>query len=470
MSDLNIRNFFHKFRLDILNLGFLTLLSPLYFYKLGQSSLSSWDEAWYGSIAGNILQSGNFLILWWNGSIYSDHPPAGFWIIALGQSVLGINEFGSRIGSAIFGMLGLYLVYLLGKEMFSRVVGFTSALALSSTYWYLYRARSGNLDIFLTVFFVLTFYLAIKASSEKKFLIPFGLSFGLLVLTKSTIPFAIIPALIVIFWKSNIKVKDLIKPVLVFILLIFPWFIAQYVYKPAAFFKYFLVGAPGVGKETDYLDNFKQIKEYLHFGVGKWFWPGVLGVIAGPLTLNKYLSALSLFCMSFFAPFILSEKGQLWHLIPLYPFMSLAFFGLIETASNLVCEKFLKKYKKILRIIVTLGLIVFCLYFAQMQIKRAWYEFIDIDKYITDEAILSKRAGAFPYRFYIDGPDFTPVAVFYSGKEVDKIWEGGLLPLFNSEEKFVLITEQWRLDKFSIPKESYKLITKDRDKILIIRE
>jgi 4-amino-4-deoxy-L-arabinose transferase-like glycosyltransferase len=459
-----------KYKWDFLSLGLISLLSPLYFYKLGQSSLGSWDEAWYADIARNILESGNILLLHWNGAVYSDHPPAGFWIIALFESVFGMNEFGVRVGSAIFGLLGLYLVYFLGKEICNRSVGLLSAIALSSTYWYLYRSRSGNLDIFLTVFFVLTFYLAVKASKNSKFLTPFAISFAMLILTKSVIPLTIIPALIIIFWKSNLKQRDLIKPGLLLGLVTLPWFIAQYVYKPDAFFKYFLIGAPGVGKQTDYLSNFKQIKEHLHFGVGKWFWPGILGILAAPFTLNKYLIAISIFCFSFFAPFAFSEKGQLWHLIPLYPFIILAFFGFTFVISKIVIQKFLQKHQKFLNIFVIGGLSIFCLYLSQMQIKRAWYEFINIDKYITDEAILSKKAGEFSYKFYIDGPDFTPVAVFYSHKNVDKVWEDGLVSLFESNQPFVLITEQWRLDKFQIPESEYKFIASDRDKILIVRD
>lgn len=458
------------YKIDFFNLGLLTFLSPLYFYKLSQSSLVSWDEAWYGAIARNILSSGNMLFLSWNGSIYSDHPPGGFWIIAFFEWVFGANEFGVRVGSAIFGLLGLYLTYLLGRELFSKIVGFASALALSSTYWYLFRSRSGNLDIFLTVFFILAIYLAVKSSKNPKFLLPFSLSLGMLVLTKSLIPFTILPALGIIFFRSKIRFKQIVFPVIAFLLLTLPWFVAQYFFDRGAFYKYFQTGTPGIGKETNYLANFKQIKEYLHFGVGKWFWPGVLGVLAGPLTLNRGLIVLSVFCISFFTPFVLSEKGQIWHLIPLYPFMILSFFGFLTIVSRLIIEKFFKRYKKELGVLVSLGLLGFSVYFSYLQIKRSWYEFIDIPKYISDEAILSEEAGKFPYKFYIDGSDFTPAAYFYSGKTVSKLWDEGLISLFDTGEKFVLITHKWRLEKFNITPDRYKLIKTDRDKILIVRD
>ena len=465
-----VRYFLSKYYPDIVNLTLLAFLSPIYFYKLGSSSLVSWDEAWYGSIARNILERGSVFILWWNGNVYSDHPPAGFWMIALSQLIFGANEIGTRAASAVFAMAGLVLTYLLGKELFSRTTGLAGALALSSAYWYIYRARSGNLDIFLTVLFIATFFFAVKASKNAKYLIPFVCSFGLLILTKSVIPLTIIPSLAVIFFGSKLTLKEIKRPVFIFLLVTMPWFISQRLFSPSGLTKYFLIGAPGVGQSTDYLKNFQQIKDYLHYGIGKWFWPGVLGVFGGIFSFNRGLLAISVFCLCFFAPFAFSAQGQLWHLIPLYPFMILGFFGFSEILAKLVIEKILRKYQKGLKVLLAVGLLGFSFYYSAIQIRRSWYEFIDIPKYFSDEAILSKKAGEFPYDFYIDGTDFTPVAVFYSHKDVNKIWEGGLLPLFESKQKFVLIVEQWRLDKFHIPASSYQVIAKDRDKILLLKK
>ena len=126
--------------------------------------------------------------------------------------------------------------------------------------------------------------------------------------------------------------------------------------------------------------------------------------------------------------------------------------------------------QKILSGLLAVGLVGFSFYFSWMQIKRSWYEFIDIPGYFSDEALLSIEAGKFPYDFYIDGADFTPVAVFYSRKDVNKLWEEGLAPLFESGKRFVLITHQYRLDRFNIPTNRYRIIGQDRDKILIIKE
>src|SRR5687768_4222941 len=129
-------NFISKFKLDLLLIFLIFLTSPLFFYKLGDSSLVSWDEAWYGGIARNILQSGNIFHLQFNDKYYFDHPPFGFSLIAGSQKIFGINEFGTRFTPALCGLLTLVVVYLLGKQLFSRSVGFLSALSLLSAPWF----------------------------------------------------------------------------------------------------------------------------------------------------------------------------------------------------------------------------------------------------------------------------------------------------------------------------------------------
>ena len=434
---------------------FLPLL-PLFFYKLGQSSLTSYDEAWYGSIAKQIIQNGDLINLNWNGLDYIDHPFFGFWLIAAAIKLIGDNALAVRLPSAIFGFLSLLITYLLGKELFNKLVGFTSAIALSSSYWFLFRARSGNLDIPLTFFFLLTLFLAVKAVKIKKFILPWSISFALLLLTKTLVPITIIPSLIIIFWKK-IKLKDLIKP-LGFVTLIFLfWVITQQINNPNFLRRYFNIGLPGVSVETDYFHNLKLMKDYLYLGIGRWFWPSIVSLIFGIFLRERRFFMLSIFFLTFYIPFIFSEKGHIWHLIPLHPIMLLSLFGFLYV--------FLTKILKN-KLAVTVIILGFCFSLSFIQIKRAWIEFIDIPAFISDEEILSREAGKYPEKFYIDG-EFMPSANFYSNKEVRQIRAEGLIPLFEKGEPFILITYQWRLDKEKIEKEKYEIIKSDRDKILI---
>jgi hypothetical protein len=480
------KTFFKKYYFDVVSIICLTFTLPLFFYKLGQSSLVSWDEAWYAEIARNILQSGNLFSLFWNGAGYFDHPPVGFWLIAISELIFGNSEFGVRASSALFGFLSLIVTYLLGRELFNKTVGFCSAIGLSSSFWFLFRARSGNLDIFLTFFFILTFYTAVKSTKDPRFLIPFGLSFALLILTKTGIPLTIVPALIIIFWGTIFKPKQILWPIGIFLGMIGLWLTTQLLTNMSFFQRYLMIGAPGVQADTSYLDNFKLAKTYLHDGIGKWFWPGVLGTVFSLITLNKKYYIFPIFIISFFTPFIFSSKGHIWHLIPLHPFMILSFFSVVYFLGEKIVRhidtkilnkfdfnvKLRKKLTQYLNILISLFLISFTLYITSIQINSAWVQFIDTTKYISDEQILSSEAGTSEGQFFIDD-DFGPTAVWYSGKEVRQLRDEDIRRLFDKQGQFaqvrdfVLITKQYRLDDQNISPESYSVIKSDRDKILV---
>lgn len=474
---LSLSNRFVKSnRIDLLIIFLLLLTFPIFFYKLHQSSLVSFDEAWYADIARNIIKFKNPLVLYFNGNSYTDHPPAGFWLMSISMVFLGINEFGARFASALAGLVSLIVLYLLGKELFNKIVGLLSAIALSSATWFLFRARSGNLDIILTMFFLLTLFFAVKSIKEKKFIWPFSINLALLILTKTIVPFIIFPSLLVIFWNSKkIRLKDFLWSGIFFLFITGSWIIIQIILQPGFIQHYLKIGLPGVKAESSYVDNFQLIKEYLHSGIGKWFWPSLAAIFLGLFLLQKRFYILAIFFFVFFIPFIFSSKGHIWHLIPLYPIMILSFFGfmyvILEKIAKLGVKILsLKKFEEtIILLLVIIPLVGVCLYISYFQIRRNWYEFIDIPAFVSDEAILSKEAGKYPYEFYIDG-DFVPAAVFYSGKNVHQISESVLKPLFAETKQFVLITYQWRLDSTQITQDQYQILKSDRDKILILKK
>ncbi len=435
---------------------FLTL--PLFFYNLGISSLVNWDEAWYADIARNISQTGNLFTLYWNGEIYNDHPPSGFWLMAVILKVFGLNDFWARFASALAGFASIFTLYFLGKELFNKTVGLAAAVALSSSFWFIYRARSANLDSFLTLFFLLTFFLAIKSVKNKRLLLPFSISLSLLFLTKSLIPLTIIPALVICFYNSKFKIKDFLFPGIIFFIVVGLWFGSQLLQQPDYIQHYLMIGFPSSETKPSFLDNLKLTKEYLHNGIGKWFWPGILAIFLSLFLRQKRFLILSAFFFTFFLPFVFSSKGHIWHLIPLHPILILSFFGFMSFFLGKIIHK---------KVIVIALILFISFYFSFIQIKRMWYEFINIPSFISDEAILSTEAGRYKDDFFIDGGDFTPTAVFYSRKKVVKLREDGLGPLFERKEPFVLITYQWRLNQADIKANQYMVLKTDRDKILI---
>ncbi len=456
---------FLKYRKDLLALTLLSLLAPLFFYKLGQSSLVSWDEAWYGDVARHISQTGDLFNLIYNGTTFTDKPPGGFWIEAIFFKLFGVNEWIARLPQAIAGLVTLYMVYLLGSKLFNRSVGFISAVSLSSSFWFLSRARSGNLDILLTLFFVLTIYLAVLASEKKKFFLPLALSLAFLAMIKGIvfIP-AVIPVLAVLFWKNKLyKIRDFLLPVVLTLGLFGVWILIVFIKEPSQVWWHFNHSVRESTMENNFIGSLKLFKEYLHNGIGKWFWPGILGVILGIFLKEKRFLILVLFFALYSIQFIFSERLQIWHLIPLHPFMVLLFYGSIWVLG----EKIIRS--KRLKFVGGILLLVFAGYYSLLQIRAAWFQFIDIPAFISDEAILSKEAGKMSGKILLDG-DFDPAGTFYAGRPVTKLYNQDLKYLFANDQNFLLITNTWRLENERVEKNRYQILKTDRDKVLVIKK
>ena len=183
-----------------------------------------------------------------------------------------------------------------------------------------------------------------------------------------------------------------------------------------------------------------------------------MSIFLGLLTRQKRFVILSTFFLTFFIPFIFSAKGHIWHLIPLHPILILTFFGM----AYIVLRRFVKQELIILVLFLCLAGTI-----SILQTRRSFYEFIDVPRFISDEAILSKEAGKYTERLYIDG-DFLPAAIFYSEKQVEQIERDKLSGLFKDKNPVLVITYQWQLDGIGVKKDQYQVLKTDRDKMLIL--
>lgn len=160
------------------------------------------DEVYYAKNAASLISS--FVELDENGnSEFVVHPPLGKWLIGLGIKIFGNNEFGWRISSAIFGVLSIFLIYLIVKKLFaSESLALAAAFLLSFDGLNLVMSRVALLDIFLMVFILSTFYLLIL----NKYILS-GVAIGCALAVKWSAAFVIIALIIfvIIEQKNNLR-------------------------------------------------------------------------------------------------------------------------------------------------------------------------------------------------------------------------------------------------------------------------
>ncbi len=260
------------------------LFSLFFFYRLGYQTLASWDEAWYGSIARTMMKTGDYINMVWNGRPYYDHPPMGFWLMAITYKIFGINEFTTRLPSTLLSLITIVLVYFTGIQIFKKkTVGFVAALMLGTSVWYLIRVRSGNLDVVFVFFYILTVFLALLAN-KRFYLFPLvGVTFGCLMLTKTLVGLSALPLILFIDINQILKIRKnvlfFLMGIIGFLAVIYPWYHAHLIKYPLFYGEHFInIGMRKRDTLSAYLKLHPQLPLfYLHMGVRKWYYIWLLG-------------------------------------------------------------------------------------------------------------------------------------------------------------------------------------------------
>lgn len=404
--------------------------------------------------------------------------------MAASYKFFGINEFTTRLPSALMGVGALLVTYWIGIELFRRkTLAFAASLILGTSVWYVIRVRSGNLDSGFIFFYLLTIFLALKSSRNIKWF-PFTMaSFGLLIMSKTL---AGVSAIVPIVYLNIQHVFHLKKNIIWIIvggilltLIVYPWYSIM-IHINSDFIKYHIyhVGLRAIyyiGESdkswTSYLHpKLEPSLFYIHMGVRKWYYLW-LGGLASLLVLRKFLSKKVIFLLLWTGvllyPFLTSTETSIWHLIPVY--MPLCFTipaGLYEISRFFLGYLNKKRYAGFL---VLISVIVV----AILQVHVFYKEVFPETKYIPDDVAIAKAVRKYNKVVYLDD-DFIPVAVFYSEnfvKPFDRVpQEQKFLPTFfetHSEEDFIVIARNWAVSDLDKGNVHYKLLEKNNSYSLI---
>jgi len=156
----------------------LLIMLPFYFYKLSTLPTSvHGDETETAFQALQIIQGGAGLIGvgWFDLPLLSFLPHA-FFMLLFGQTIIA-----DRLGSIIFGILVLPILYLLLKDFFDKRVAFVSTILLGTSHMWLALSRIGITYVQSTFFIASIVYILLKAFKTHKtiYFILGGAMFGL---------------------------------------------------------------------------------------------------------------------------------------------------------------------------------------------------------------------------------------------------------------------------------------------------
>lgn len=280
------------FEKPVLFLTVIVLLCGyLFFFRLGAMALTDPDETFYAQTAKEMTARNEWMTPYLYGKPQFEKPIFFYWLVEASYRVFGINEFAARFPSAVFALIGIIAVFLLGRLLFSERAGGLAALMLATNVEYVILSRACVTDMTLFTFMLLGalffFYGLIK--EKKRFYILSSAAFALATLTKGPVFLALPLAVIFIYliWTKNLKAivkMPLVLCILVFLAVAVPWYALMYKLHGMAFIDAFF----GFHNVTRFLESEHKIGSQVYYNI--------------PIILGGY------FPWSIFLPF------GLWHM------------------------------------------------------------------------------------------------------------------------------------------------------------
>jgi len=168
------------------------------------------DETRYLAVAWEMWNSGNFLVPHLNGSTYAHKPPFLFWLMHLGWSITGVNEWWPRLLAPIALLLDTLLLVRLGKRIWPNQTqtAYTAGILFVGTLFPVLFATGVMFDLWATLWVILgiTALFDAHAGAPLKRTLPLAmlaLGFGIVTKGPVLLLYLLPPALAAKHWSGS---------------------------------------------------------------------------------------------------------------------------------------------------------------------------------------------------------------------------------------------------------------------------
>ena len=323
-------------KIDWLWLILLLLAAVILFsINLGGLPLQDGDEATVARVAREIWQapvdSMGWLYPTLGGEPYHHTPPLMHWLIVGAYSLGGVNEWTTRLPSAILTAISVPLLYCLGREIFrQRWAAIYSALIYLTMLPVVRYGRLAMLDGAVACFLILMMWFVLRSRRDLRYCLGVGISFGLICLTQGVMGVYLgAVVLIFLYWDTPRLLTSYYFWTGIFIgcLPVCCWYGFQlwhYGYPFSIDVNTSLSHIPTISNGTS------QAPWYYLLEIAKWTWPWLIFL---PQTIritwdNNNLSWAKLiivWCGVYLLIISLISFKLPWYIFPIYPSLALAF-------------------------------------------------------------------------------------------------------------------------------------------------
>ncbi|HYW19552.1 MAG TPA: glycosyltransferase family 39 protein [Nodularia sp. (in: cyanobacteria)] len=347
----------------------------LWLIFLGNLPLRDWDEGTVAQVAREIWRAPVNSMRWLypilGGEAYHNKPPLIHLLIAWTYSLLGVNEWTTRLPGAILTALGVPILYLVGGLLFQQnLPALFAALVYLTMLPVVRHGRLAMLDGASISFFLLLLFFLLKARQNKYYALGVGICLGLITLTKGMLALLLgaIACLFVIAERQLTLWKNAYFWAGMFFGTAAPlaWYIAQWQYYGSNFlqtnfqaqtFNRLVQSVEGNSGPLWY-----YLIELIKYGF-PWliFLPGGL-YLATKKRHTTWARLVLIGTIVYFVTISLMRTKLPWYIMPIYPFLALAIGAQLSELWE--HRHLIKKYWAVFLAIIALAGLGGCIYFA----------------------------------------------------------------------------------------------------------
>jgi 4-amino-4-deoxy-L-arabinose transferase-like glycosyltransferase len=222
-----------------------------FFAHLGNLPLFDMDEGAFSEVTREMLANRDFTSTLLNDVPFFHKPPLFFWVQAVSVKIFGLNEFGLRFPSALASILWAASIFLFTRRFFDTRSAWYATLFMASSLLVTIIGRAATPEAMINLFLTLTLLNIYKFyhNNNKRYIYWSFMFAALGILTNGSMSILIPVTASFIFLaykrKLNVFIKMALNPtgLIVFGLIVIPWYIAEFMLYGEAFLSdLFLLG------------------------------------------------------------------------------------------------------------------------------------------------------------------------------------------------------------------------------------
>ena len=225
-------------------------VAMVWFGTLDARHLLRSDEGRYAEIAREMLASGDWVTIRYDGLKYFEKPPLHLWMTAIAYRLFGVGDWQARLWAATSGAVGIGITMLAARRWFGpRVAWLAAGVLLATPAWNL-ASHFNSLDISVSAALAVVLgatliaqHPSADAPTQRRWMLVAWAAAAAAVLTKGLIGI-VLPGLVLVVYSALTRDRALwnrlhiVLGTLVLVLITAPWFVLVSLRNPefASFF------------------------------------------------------------------------------------------------------------------------------------------------------------------------------------------------------------------------------------------